>query len=201
MTILRGFKVDCLDVNLTPTNSRIKLCNWYLFLMNLKSQPPDLKPTPPEKICRNGKWSWTIGSIWPASSLETLLILLDSPASTVLMMVWNSNLFQVLSGGKVLLEWKEGLGGAGSCFSQWWHWQLPTFSTEEVSSRQKSFRRLPPHLHGKSREDKSSLNRFRDEDSLEFWGNIPIIMQLTGTISKLLTASDISQPFLFLSLS
>lgn len=66
MTILRGFKVDCLDVNLTPTNSRIKLCNWYLFLMNLKSQPPDLKPTPPEKICRNGKWSWTIGSIWPA---------------------------------------------------------------------------------------------------------------------------------------
>ena len=180
MTILRGFKVDCLDVNLTPTNSRIKLCNWYLFLMNLKSQPPDLKPTPPEKICRNGKWSWTIGSIWPAL---------------------NSNLFQVLSGGKVLLEWKEGLGGAGSCFSQWWHWQLPTFSTEEVSSRQKSFRRLPPHLHGKSREDKSSLNRFRDEDSLEFWGNIPIIMQLTGTISKLLTASDISQPFLFLSLS
>ena len=77
MTILRGFKVDCLDVNLTPTNSRIKLCNWYLFLMNLKSQPPDLKPTPPEKICRNGKWSWTIGSIWPASSLETLLILLE----------------------------------------------------------------------------------------------------------------------------
>ena len=117
MTILRGFKVDCLDVNLIPTKEV-----WRALRQNyaIHSSRENL----------SYKWQKTQND-------PKLPLISFQP---VLFWWWFIAVESMLE--MVFLKWSswKGVGGAGSCFSQWWHWQLPTFSTEELSSWQKSFR-------------------------------------------------------------